>query len=296
MTKKYHFCSRNNVLLNIAGGLLVLSTLLSGCGVLPAFELKQENPMQTAISQELPVGEAVVMRDTKVPYSVPAGVSVLMYHMVGDEEGNAAVITEENFDKQMRYLKGHGYHPITMQELYDYVTKGSTLPEKPVCITFDDGYADNYTIVYPLMKKYGFPWTLYLITGEVGKPNQMTWEQLKEMAESHTVTIANHTVTHPKLGQLPSRLDKEKEIRGAQEALAKELGVHTTWISYPYGDYDQETMDICKELGIKLAVIMSDGRVHVNDNPLELHRVWVGNEVTLEHLEDRLHHDDYIKI
>lgn len=94
-------------------------------------------------------------------------------------------MTEDNLRIQMQYLKDHGYHPITMQELYDYVTKGEKLPSKPVCITFDDGYLDSYTIVYPMMKEFGYPWTLFLITDDVGKSyNRMTWEQLKEMADS----------------------------------------------------------------------------------------------------------------
>lgn len=148
-------------------------------------------------------GVAVVHRPADVKYSVPEGVSVFMYHMIGDEQGNAAIMTEANLRIQMNYLRDHGYHPITMQELYDYVTKGAPLPEKPVCITFDDGYLDSYTIVYPMMKEYGFPWTLFLITDDVGKPyNRMTWDQLREMANSHTVTIASHTLSHPKLHNL----------------------------------------------------------------------------------------------
>lgn len=69
-------------------------------------------------------GTAIVHRDADVEYSVPEGVSILMYHMIGDMKNNSAVMTEDNLRIQMQYLKDHGYHPITMQELYDYVTKG----------------------------------------------------------------------------------------------------------------------------------------------------------------------------
>lgn len=242
-------------------------------------------------------GVAYVKRDLSVPYSVPEGVSVLMYHMIGDIQNNAAVMTEANLRLQMNYLRDHGYHPITMQELYDYITKGAPLPEKPVCITFDDGYLDSYTIVYPLMKEYGFPWTLFLITDDVGKPyNRMTWDQLKEMADSHTVTIANHTLSHPKLHNLATAKEKEKEIVEANEALKYHLGIDNAWLAYPYGDYDDQVVEICKKAGIKMAVTTDSGRVHVGSYPYELKRVYVGNDISLARFSERLNKDNYTPV
>lgn len=242
-------------------------------------------------------GVAVVHRAADVKYSVPEGVSVLMYHMIGDEQGNAAIMTEANLRIQMNYLRDHGYHPITMQELYDYVTKGAPLPEKPVCITFDDGYLDSYTIVYPLMKEYGFPWTLFLITDDVGKPyNRMTWDQLKEMANSHAVTIASHTLSHPKLHNLATRAEKEKEIVEANKALKYQLGIDNVWLAYPYGDYDDEVIDICKKAGIKMAVTTDAGRVHVGSFPYDLKRAYIGNDISIARFSERLNKDNYTPV
>ena len=233
-----------------AASLLALSAFaLTGCGGQGGEKAAASQPVAAAAQasdRNLKPGVAVVHRAADVKYSVPEGVSVLMYHMIGDEQGNAAIMTEANLRIQMNYLRDHGYHPITMQELYDYVTKGAPLPEKPVCITFDDGYLDSYTIVYPLMKEYGFPWTLFLITDDVGKPyNRMTWDQLKEMANSHAVTIASHTLSHPKLHNLATRAEKEKEIVEANKALKYQLGIDNVWLAYPYGDYDDEVIDSC---------------------------------------------------
>ncbi len=220
-----------------------------------------------------------------------------MYHMVGDQTGNAAIISEANLRLQMNYLRDHGYHPITMQELYDYVTKGAALPEKPVCITFDDGYLDSYTIVYPMMKEYGFPWTLFVITDDVGQPhNRMTWAQLKEMADSHTVTIASHTLSHPKLHNLATRAEKEKEIVGANQALKYQLGIDNPWLAYPYGDYDDEVIDICQKAGIKMAVTTDAGRVHVGSYPYDLKRAYSGNDISLARFNERLNKDNYTPI
>lgn len=246
---------------------------------------------------QLKPGTAYVKRDPSVTYSVPEGVSILMYHMIGNIPNNAAVMTEANLRLQMNYLRDHGYHPITMQELYDYITKGAPLPEKPVCITFDDGYLDSYTIVYPMMKEYGFPWTLFLITDDVGKPyNRMTWDQLKEMADSHTVTIANHTLSHPKLHNLATAKEKEKEIVEANQALKYHLGIDNAWLAYPYGDYDDQVVEICKKAGIKMAVTTDSGRVHVGSYPYELKRVYIGNDISLARFSERLNKDNYAPV
>lgn len=281
--------------------MLALSAFaLTGCGGQGGEKAASSQPVAAssqAADPNLKPGVAVVHRPADVKYSVPEGVSVLMYHMIGDEQGNAAIMTEANLRIQMNYLRDHGYHPITMQELYDYVTKGAPLPEKPVCITFDDGYLDSYTIVYPLMKEYGFPWTLFLITDDVGKPyNRMTWDQLKEMANSHAVTIASHTLSHPKLHNLATRAEKEKEIVDANKALKYQLGIDNVWLAYPYGDYDDEVIDICKKAGIKMAVTTDAGRVHVGSFPYDLKRAYIGNDISLARFSERLNKDNYTPV
>lgn len=281
--------------------MLALSAFaLTGCGGQGGEKVASSQPVAAssqAADPNLKPGVAVVHRPADVKYSVPEGVSVLMYHMIGDEQGNAAIMTEANLRIQMNYLRDHGYHPITMQELYDYVTKGAPLPEKPVCITFDDGYLDSYTIVYPLMKEYGFPWTLFLITDDVGKPyNRMTWDQLKEMANSHAVTIASHTLSHPKLHNLATRAEKEKEIVDANKALKYQLGIDNVWLAYPYGDYDDEVIDICKKAGIKMAVTTDAGRVHVGSFPYDLKRAYIGNDISLARFSERLNKDNYTPV
>ncbi|WP_297016186.1 polysaccharide deacetylase family protein [uncultured Dialister sp.] len=284
----------------VAASLLSMAAFgLAGCGnsVSESSSSAAASSQPAASQTALKPGVAVVKRDPSVPYSVPEGVSVLMYHMIGNEQGNAAIMTEANLRIQMNYLRDHGYHPITMQELYDYVTKGAPLPEKPVCITFDDGYLDSYTIVYPLMKEYGYPWTLFLITDDVGKPyNRMTWDQLKEMADSHTVTIANHTLSHPKLHNLATAKEKEKEIVEANQALKYHLGIDNPWLAYPYGDYDDEVVAIAKKAGIKMAVTTDAGRVHVGSYPYELKRVYIGNDISLARFSERLNKDNYTPV
>lgn len=281
------------------GGAALLAAgcvLAAGCGEESApAAVPAEAAAPAAAQPQLPPaprGQAAVRRSADTAYSVPEGVSVLMYHMIGSEKGNDAIMSADNLRWQLEYLRDNGYHPITMQELCDYVTKQAPLPSKPVCLTFDDGYEDNYTIVYPMMKEFGFPWTVFVITGDVGRPNRMTWEQLNEMADSRTVTIASHTVTHPRLHNLPPE-EVRREIAGAQQALKEHLGIDNPWIAYPYGDYDETVDGIAREAGIRLAVTTDAGRVHAGSYPYELRRVWIGNQVDEAHFRDRLTRDDY---
>lgn len=247
-----------------------------------------------SVSAKTPAGEAAINREgVKL---VPAeGVSVLMYHMIGDIPDNGAVLTEANFRAQLELIRQNGFHPITMQELYAYVTEGAPLPEKPVCITFDDGYADNFSLVYPLMKEYGYPWTVFVITGDVGKPGRMTWDELREMAESRAVTIASHTATHPHLAEISAE-EARADILAAQQALREKLGIENRWLAFPYGSYDADVIDIAKSLGIQMVVTSDSGRVHTGDNPYTLRRAWIGNEVDGNNYLERLTRDDYTPV
>ena len=278
-------------LMGVAAAVCLLG--VSACGA--AEKAAESKPASVTVSATTPVGEAVAVRGRDVKIEPAEGVSVLMYHMIGDIPDNGAVLTEEHFRAQLELIRKNGFHPITMNELYAYVTEGASLPEKPLCITFDDGYADNYSVVYPLMKEYGYPWTVFVITGDVGKPGRMTWDELSEMAESRQVTIASHTATHPKLAEISAEAARA-DILAAQKALKEHLGIENRWLAFPYGSYDAEVIDIAKSLGIQMVVTSDSGRVHTGDNPYALRRAWIGNEVSVGNYEERLTRDDYTPV
>ena len=104
-------------------------------------------------------------------------VLVLNYHKV-DNTFISLAVRPDDFDKQMQYLSDNGYNTITPDELYDSLAGNKELPENPVLITFDDGYEDNYTNAYPILKKYGFKGTIFVISSFLGKnKNYITWDQ-----------------------------------------------------------------------------------------------------------------------
>lgn len=248
---------------------VALAMLVAGCGLLSQ---KTE-----------PTSSAPTVKEVKMVH--PSGIPVLMYHKIGDDKDNDAVIREDLFREQMKFLKDNGYNPLTMDQLYEYVVNGAAVPEKPVVLTFDDGYADTYTIVYPLMKEYGFPATVFINPGDIG--TRLTWDQVREM-HKNGITISNHGFQHVEMGQL----SEEKQIENitkAQEALAKEVGIkNNPWFCYPYGDKNEFTDSASKKAGIKMGMAMKSGWAHTGDNPYNILRVWVGNAVDIKHFEERI--------
>lgn len=248
---------------------VALAMVLAGCGLLSQ---KTEPASPTA-----PVKEVKMVH--------PSGIPVLMYHKIGDDKDNDAVIREDLFREQMKFLKDNGYNPLTMDQLYDYVVNGAAVPEKPVVLTFDDGYADTYSIVYPIMKEYGFAATVFINPGDVG--TRLTWDQIREM-HKNGITISNHGFQHIEMGQL-SEAKQIENITKAQEVLAKEVGIKDNpWFCYPYGDKNEFTDAATKKAGIKMSMAMKSGWAHTGDNPYNILRVWVGNAVDIKHFEERI--------
>ena len=248
---------------------ILFIVVLTGCGVL-------SQKSETA-------NNAPPVKEVKMVH--PSGIPVLMYHKVGEDKDNDAVIREDLFRQQMKFLKDNGYHPLTMEQLYEYVVNGAAVPEKPVVLTFDDGYADTYSIVYPVMKEYGFAATVFINPGDIG--TRLTWDQVREMHKGG-MTISNHGFQHIEMGQL-SEAEQIENITKAQQALEKEVGIKDNpWFCYPYGDKNEYTDKASEKAGIKMGMAMKSGWAHTVDNPYNILRVWVGNAVDLKHFEERL--------
>ena len=130
-------------------------------------------------------------------------IPILCYHGVLDNPWGAATlfVKVEEFDKQMKYLNDNGYTPIFVSEIED-----AGLYEKPIIITFDDGYSDVYNYAYPILQKYNFKSTFFVVSGFIGGDVYINQDMLKEMSNSGLIEIGSHTASHPKL----NTLDKER--------------------------------------------------------------------------------------
>ncbi len=195
---------------------------------------------------------------------------VLNYHQVQDVFTSLSM-PPKLFDEQMNYLVTHGYVSITPDELYSGLTGEMELPPKPVLITFDDGYADNYTNAFPILQAYGMRATIFVIPAFVGKKNYLTWEQLREM-ELGGVTVESHTLNHRKLEELPDD-EIRSELLNSKLVLEENLGHAVEFLAYPTGTYNLHIASIAKDVGYKGAFTIKYGNVDLGSNLFALARV-----------------------
>lgn len=216
-------------------------------------------------------------------------VTVLNYHKV-DNMNIALSVLPDDFDKQMAYLKENNYHTINTDQLYDYMVNGTPLPENPILITFDDGYEDNYKNAYPILKKYGFTGTIFIITSFVGKyDNYLTWDQIKEM-KANGMDFQSHTVDHKSMTELTVPQLKD-ELVNSKQALDEQLNQDTKFMAYPTGTYNLYIAKLVKDAGYKGAFTIKYGNVDKASNMYALERVPIFHtENTFLSFYERLHY------
>ena len=201
--------------------------------------------------------------------------TILMYHSVGNRQDFFSTVSPGAFQKQMTYLAGKKYSVIPLAELVRRLHAHEPLGGS-IALTFDDGYRDNYTTVFPLLKQYNFPATIFVTTGLIGTPGYCSAEELREMHDSGLVAIEPHTLTHPKLAKL-SRADADSEIRESRRTLQEVLGTTPTLFAYPYGSFSEETIAMVRELGFVGAVTVKEGTVGPDTDAFRLPRNSVDN-------------------
>ncbi len=200
---------------------------------------------------------------------------VLMYHGIRKDTSaqNKYVISPDEFEADLKYLKENGYETVIVADLLDYFDKGKQLPEKPIILTFDDGFLNNYTYAYPLLKKYNAKMILSPIGRyvdeytESGDRNpayaQADWNTLREMADSGLVELQNHTYDmHASSGRIGAsqksgetdeeyRLALKADLTKFNDRMKQETDITPTAFVYPYGAISKTSPEIIKELGFK---------------------------------------------
>ena len=211
-------------------------------------------------------------------------VPILMYHYVeyvkdkGDTIRQGLDITPYTFEEEIKTLEDAGYTFITNAEVADALSGKMTLPGKPVVLTFDDGYRDFYTDVYPILKKYHIKATAYIITGFLGYPNNMSAAEVKEIADSGLVEIGAHTVHHAWLKGLPQQT-LSYEVNQSKKTLEELTGKPVVSFAYPYGVFDVAAIQALASAGFTSGVSTVPGVDQYQIHRYFLYRLRPGGRV-----------------
>jgi peptidoglycan/xylan/chitin deacetylase (PgdA/CDA1 family) len=213
------------------------------------------------------------------PVLLPGSVPILMYHYIRinpvatDRAGFVLSVTPADFESQMRFLASHGFTAVTMADVREHLQDGKPLPSKPVAITFDDGYDDAYSAALPILQKYHFVATFYVITGFVDRGRYLSWDQVV-LLDRVGMEIASHTVTHPSLPLL-GYAAKANQLLTSQLTLESRLGHAVLDFCYPGGQLDVPTEQAVMRAGYLSATTTTFGYATPGDDLFRLPRVRV---------------------
>ena len=246
--------------------------------------------------------------------SYTATLPILCYHhLIEEGECNSSTVTVASFRAQLDALAAAGYTPVSLAQVRAYVEQGEALPEQPILLTFDDGYESNYTLAWPILKKYGFPATIFVIGVSIGKDSykdtgeamtpHFSLEQAAEMEASGLITVASHGYdVHEVEGRDAEPIRKgvlqragESEtdyvsfLTGDAQRMFELLGEDAGFFAYPYGMYDERARVILREAGVYGTVLIggSTSNVLIKGLPqclYDMQRYSVYNDVTGEAL------------
>jgi len=230
-------------------------------------------------------------------YAVP----VLMYHRVNDLTPREArsplmrdlTVPTADFEDQVRYLKENGFTFLFAREVEDALRNGTSLPEKSICITMDDGYRDNFEKAFPILQKYGACATIFVVTRAVNTDNHLTWGQLALMRDQDT-DYGSHSVTHPDLTALNSAT-LDFELRASKAELEGRLTMPISSIAYPSGAYNDTVVDRARIAGYLAGWKKGGGPVVPGDDPMLLPRVRVHGRTTEEEFKKAVWSGVYVQ-
>ncbi|WP_284646381.1 polysaccharide deacetylase family protein [Paenibacillus silviterrae] len=251
----------------------------SGETVQPAVPTISSNVIPIADTTVKPKGsvhEAVYKYDAeKIKFSIP----VLNYHSVTVQPGNRAAIAPDKLAEQMQYLSDQGYTTLSLRQFIDIWEGRAKSPEKPVLLTFDDGYMDNYTKAMPILAKHQFRATMFMSPGMVDDGYFVSWEEAKAMHKAGW-DIQPHGMTHPSLPKLSAE-KQSFEIVEAKRQIEEQLGITADVFCYPYGERNETTLKILKNNGFRYAFTIDQGMAQPTQNPLLIRRLFVNGEEDL---------------
>lgn len=221
-------------------------------------------------------------------------IPILLYGQIGETSHNEFWVTTDTFTRHMQGLKDRGFTTITPEELLAIRSGTMTAPEKPILLTFTNGYENVRTIVDPVLAQHGFKGTAMILPGRVGGDSSwdtgdtgpdvphLTWDELRTLRDSGRWSFGSHTMTHPRLTELSDN-QARAEIEDSRALIQQELGVPVLAFSYPFGDALPKYQQMAQQAGYSMAFGVRDkpGVTVSHDNIWALPRLDVDNSVTV---------------
>ncbi len=224
-------------------------------------------------------------------------VPILCYHRFGGGQSKM-IVSPERFEEQLAWLKRNHFRVLRLSELQGFLEARRPVPERSVVITIDDGYETVFRHAFPLLKKYGFTATLFVYADFVGARDGLSWAQLQEMASSGVIDIQAHSKTHRNLVQ---RREAETEAAYAQSLLEElrhprlmlerrlaDAGVKVTQFAYPFGDANEQVLQIMRREGYDMGLTVNPGGNPFFAHPLMLRRTMIFGDHDLNDFKARL--------
>lgn len=208
------------------------------------------------------------------------GVPVLYYHSVKDSVDNEVTISPENLKMQLKYIKDSGYVTLTLNELKEYLLNDSPIPSKSIVITFDDGYMDNFTNAFPILKDLNMVATIFCITTSLDGNYYLSKQAISEMYD-YGIDIQSHTVNHPHLDKMSYR-EQLFELSESKKYLESLLGTKVDSIAYPFGDFNNDSIKAAIDSGYSLGFTTRRGLSDRDDNPLKLDRIYISSDYDMD--------------
>jgi peptidoglycan/xylan/chitin deacetylase (PgdA/CDA1 family) len=220
-----------------------------------------------------------------------------MYHHIANAPPGADAVrrdlsvSPQDFEAQLRYLKQQGYETVTLYDLALHLTIGTALPERPIVLTFDDGYADAYTHAFPLLQRFGLTGTFFLTTAPIDAddPAFLSWDNVVEMHASG-MDLEPHSYDHSDLRSRGFQFLVFQTL-GPKEAIEARTGDKCRFFAYPSGRYDDFVIDVLRSARYWGAVTTEQGATHSGGGLFALRRVRISGGDTLSDFVHKLNLD-----
>jgi peptidoglycan/xylan/chitin deacetylase (PgdA/CDA1 family) len=215
-------------------------------------------------------------------------VPIVTYHRLTGKPKTEIDLTPEQLQRQFQYFRDAGYQPITATEMLNCKEDPGSFPEKPLVLTFDDGPLSNYTIVFPLLKKYGWKATFFIYPKVIAKKSktQLTWNQLRKMAAAG-MDIQSHTLSHPFLTSIDAagkeRYSKwlKRELQESKRIIEANLKRKVDLLAYPYGWFNKYVEKRCFRWGYRAVFTINYGVNRVEPKRVRFDRFVITNNLSL---------------